>query len=158
LDLSITVFDNKSQDDRNTLEAYTREKGIPLLPSGFELKTDFNSHGELLQRFVLEHPDCAYYLFLDTDTCFIENETLSTMLQELERDPDAFGIAPRLSSNGEVEIARDYWETVYHSRLHPCCALVKNTALFRRVAEEIGFSCVKYLWADHEEYLDTFQL
>src|SRR6185436_20247198 len=93
LDLSITVFDNKSQDDRNTLEAYTREKGIPLLPSGFELKTDFNSHGELLQRFVLEHPDCAYYLFLDTDTCFIENETLSTMLQELERDPDAFGIA-----------------------------------------------------------------
>ena len=24
--------------------------------------------------------------------------------------------------------------------------------------ENIGFSCVKYLWASREEYLDTFQL
>jgi hypothetical protein len=158
LDLSITVFDNGSQDDLAALEAYTKANGIPLLPSGFELKTEFNSHGEVLQRFVLEHPDCAYYLFLDTDTCFIENETLNTMLQELEREPNAFGIAPRMSSNGELEIAPEYWETVYHSRLHPCCALVKNTALFRRVVEEIGFSCVKYLRADREEYLDTFRL
>ncbi len=158
LDLSVTVFDNGSQDDLAPLEVYAKEKGIPLLPSGFELKTEFNSHGEVLQRFVLEHPDCAYYLFLDTDTCFIENETLNTMLQELEHDPDVFGIAPRMSSNGETEIAREYRETVYHSRLHPGCALVKNTALFRRVVEGIGFSCVKYLWADREEYLDTFQL
>ena len=65
---------------------------------------------------------------------------------------------PRLTSNGDHEIQEQYWDRVYHSRLHPCCALVKNTPLFRRVVEEIGFSCAKYLWADREEYLDTFQL
>lgn len=158
LDLSVTVFDNGSQDDRVMLEEYTRDKGVSFLPSGFPLKTAFNSHGEILQRFVLEHPDCVYYLFLDADICFLENDTINTMIQEVENDSSAFGIAPRLSSNGEGEISREYWKKVYHSRLHPCCALVKNTTLFRQVVETIGFSCVKYLWASREEYLDTFQL
>jgi hypothetical protein len=44
------------------------------------------------------------------------------------------------------------------ARLHPCCALVKNTPLFRTVVAEVGLSCAKYLWADHDEYLDTFKL
>jgi hypothetical protein len=158
LDLSVTVLDNGSQDDTRALEEYAREKGIAFLPSGYQIKTKFNSHGEILRQFVLEHPECGYYLFLDADTCFIENDTLNTMLRELEQAPDAFGIAPRLSSNGETEIPRDHWEQVYGSRLHPCCALVKNTTLFRRVVELIGFSCVRYLWAGREEYLDTFQL
>ena len=158
LDFSITIFDNGSQDDTRGLEDYARERGVAFRPSGLELKTAFNSHGEILRRFVLEHPDCVYYLFLDADTCFIERDTLNTMIREVEQDPRAFGIAPRLSSNGETEIPIEYWQTVYDSRLHPCCALVKNTAIFRRVVEGIGFSCVKYLWADHEEYLDTFQL
>jgi hypothetical protein len=158
LDFSVTVFDNGSQDDKAMLEEYARDKRVFLLPSGFQLKTAFNSHGEILRRFVLEHPDCVYYLFLDTDTCFIENDTIDTMIEELENDSSAFGIAPRLSSNGEVEISSEYWDKVYHSRLHPCCALVKNTSLFRQVVENIGFSCVKYLWASREEYLDTFQL
>ena len=30
--------------------------------------------------------------------------------------------------------------------------------MFRQVTELIGFSCVNYLWAECEEYLDTFQL
>jgi Glycosyl transferase family 2 len=158
LDFSVTVFDNGSQDDTRALEDYTQENGVAFLPSGFELKTEFNSHGEILRRFVLEHSDCVYYLFLDADTCFIEHDTLNTMIQELEQDPGAFGIAQRLSSNSETEISSDYWKTVYDSRLHPCCALVKNTTTFRQVVEDIGLSCVKYLWANHEEYLDTFQL
>lgn len=158
LDFSVTVFDNASQEDTVALEDYAREKGIPLLPSGFELKTEFNSHGEILRRFVLEHPECVYYLFLDADICFLESDTILTMRHELEQDPGAFGIAPRLSADGALEIPSEYRDKVYHSRLHPCCALVKNTALFRRVVEEIGFSCVKYLWAEREDYLDTFQL
>lgn len=157
-DFAITILDNGSQDDTRALENYAGEKGAIFRPSGFELKTAFNSHGEILRRFVLGHADCVYYLFLDADTCFIEHDTLNTMIRELEQDPSAFGIAPRLSSNGETEIPVEHWQTVYDSRLHPCCALVKNTALFRRVVEEVGFSCVKYLWADHEEYFDTFQL
>jgi hypothetical protein len=158
LNMSITVFDNGSQDELTELEAYAKDKNIPIIPSGFDLKTKWNSHGEVLSRFVLEHPDCTYYLFLDADVCFLEDHTIDTMIQELEEDATAFGIAPRISSNGESEIAEEYWPRVYDYRLHPCCALVKNTAVFRRVVEEIGLSCVQYLWARGEEYLDTFRL
>jgi hypothetical protein len=44
------------------------------------------------------------------------------------------------------------------ARLHPCCALIANTPLFRQVVELIGLSCARYLWAEREEYLDTFKL
>jgi hypothetical protein len=44
------------------------------------------------------------------------------------------------------------------ARLHPCCALVTNSPLFRRVVEEVGLSCARYLWAERDEYLDTFAL
>jgi hypothetical protein len=158
LDLSITVLDNGSQDEMPGLEAYTKCREIPVVPSSFALETECNSHGEILSKFVLEHPECAYYLFLDTDICFIEDDTIDTMVRELEQEPMAFGIAPRISSNGETEIGEEYWEKIYEYRLHPCCALVKNTAVFRRVVEEIGLSCVQYLWAEGKEYLDTFKL
>jgi len=158
LDLAIVVLDNGSQDDRTELEAYAERKGIPIIPSGFGLKTKWNSHGEILSKFVLEHPDCIYYLFLDTDACFIQDDTIDTMLRELEQDSIAFGIAPRLSSNGDTEIEEKHWEKAYDYRLHPCCALVKNMPVFRRVVEVVGLSCVKYLWAEGEEYLDTFKL
>jgi len=158
LDLSVTVLDNDSQDDQTGLTAYAKGRGIPVVESGFGLETKWNSHGEVLSKFVLEHPDCAYYLFLDTDTCFIQNDTIDTMLWELEQDSVAFGVAPRLSSDGETEIGEEYWKKVYDYRLHPCCALVRNTAVFRRVVGEVGLSCVQYLWAAGEEYLDTFKL
>ena len=50
-----------------------------------------------------------------------------------------------------MEIPGEYWDKVYHSRLHPCFAIVQNTTLVGQVAENIGFSCVKYLWASREE-------
>ena len=159
LDLAITVFDNGSQDDVTELEAYTGARGIRLLPSGFELDTKWKSHGEVLSRFVLDHPDCVYYLFLDSDICFVKEDTINTMIQELEQDRTAFGIAPRISSSsGRTEIAKEYRELIYDTRLHPCCALVKNSEVFRQVVQEIGLSCVKRLKATDEEYLDTFQL
>lgn len=148
----------RDDDGDGVLEAYAKASGVQIVKSGYELKTKWNSHGEILSKFVLEHPGRVYYLFLDTDTCFIQNDTIDTMLWELERAPTAFGIAPRLSSNGETEIEEEYWDKVYNYRLHPCCALVRNTAVFRRVVEEIGLSCVQYLWAAGEEYLDTFKL
>lgn len=67
-------------------------------------------------------------------------------------------ISPRITSNAESEIAREYWPVVYNSRLHPCCALVKNTPIFQRVVAEVGLSCIQYLWARGEEYYDTFRL
>ncbi len=158
LDLSITVLDNGSQDDMTELKAYARSKGIPVIRSGFGLATKWNSHGEVLSQFVLEHPNSFYYLFLDADTCFLEDDTINTMIQELNQDPAAFGIAPRLSSDGATEIGEEFRARVYGRRLHPCCGLVRNTAVFRRVVEEIGLSCVQVLRAEAEVYLDTFEL
>lgn len=161
LNLSVTVYDNASSDDIGDLEAYAAHKAIPILQSGFTIETVNNSHGEILRRFVMERPDYTHYLFLDADVCFVQENTLHTMLEELEADADAFGIGPRMSGGGEVEIPEEIRKgnpDLYDARLHPCCALVKNTALFRQVVEEIGLSCVKYLWANGEEYLDTFKL
>jgi len=159
LDLSFTVVDNASEDRLSALRNLAEQFGVALVQSGFSTQTAGNSHGEILSRFVHHHPDCSYYLFLDADICFVEENTIPTMLAELTACPEAFGIGARLTDwSGEKEIAEQYRELVYCSRLHPCCALVKNTALFRTVVEEIGLSCIRYLGAESETYWDTFTL
>ena len=161
LNLSLTVFDNASTDGTSELIAYTESLGIPFVPSGFSTETVNNSHGEILSKFVLEHPDCTHYLFLDTDVCFLDDNTIGTMLDELEESANAFGIGPRMSWDGEEEIseaARKANPDICDARLHPCCALIKNTSLFRGIVKEIGLSSVKYLWAAEHEIVDTFKL
>lgn len=161
LNLAITVVDNASEDDMTDLRAYAERMGIPIVQSGFNTRTEYNSHGEILRRFVLDHPDCSHYLFLDADVCFVQDNTLGVMLRDLEEAPEAFGIMPRLSWDGQTELPQEAGEgnpDIYRERLHPCCALVRNTEVFRTVVEEIGLSCVRYLWAAREEYLDTFKL
>lgn len=161
LDLRLTIYDNDSQDDMTGVKEYARVRGIPFIQSGFTTDTPNNSHGEILRRFVLENPVCDYYLFLDSDICFLEDDTINIMLGELEGTPKAFGIHPRMSWDGADEIPKQVLKNnpdIYHARLHPCCALVKNSPLFRNVVEEIGLSCAKFLWAEGEEYLDTFKL
>lgn len=159
LDISITVFDNASVDDVTSLRAYAENMGVPIVQSGLTTETQNNSHGEILRRFVLEHPNCTHYLFLDADACFVQDDTIDVMLEELEACDDVFCIGARMADWGGVqELAEEYQEKVYYCRLHPFCALVKNTSVFRRIVDEIGLSCVKYLWAKDEEYLDTFEL
>ena len=51
LDLSITVLDNNSQAGMAELNAYAAHANVPVLPSGFELKTENNSHGQVLKEF-----------------------------------------------------------------------------------------------------------
>ena len=161
LSFSLSIYDNNSQDDLTDLKVYTESQGIPIIQSGFTTETQNNSHGEVLRQFVMENPDPTHYLFLDSDVCFLDDLTLHTMLIELENAPDAFGIGPRMSWDGIDEIpqsAMDDNPDIRDARLHPCCALVKNTSLFRMVVEEIGLSSAKYLWANAEEILDTFKL
>lgn len=161
LNLSLTVFDNASTDDMSELMAYVKSNGLSIEQTGFTTDTENNSHGEILSGFVLDRPDCTHYLFLDADVCFIEENTIGTMLDELEDRSDVFGIGPRMSWDGVEEIPEDARKNnpdICDARLHPCCALVKNTALFRRVVQEIGLSSVKYLWAEGEEIVDTFKL
>lgn len=161
LPLSLTIFDNGSTDDMQALRRYASKMDVPILPSGFLVKTMNNSHGEVLRRFVLDQPDCTHYLFLDADVRFIEANTIPTMLGELGQAPDAFGIGPRMSWNGidEIPLAiRQGNPDVCDARLHPCCALVANTDLFRRIVDEIGLSSLSYHWAERDEILDTFKL
>jgi hypothetical protein len=161
LDLAVTVVDNASEDDTTGLRAYAERMGIPIMPSGFTTTSQHNSHGEILRRFVLEHPDCSHYLFLDSDVCFITNDTLAVMREEVDAAPEAFGIGARMSWDGIAELPQEVRAgnaDLYEARLHPCCALIKNTELFRKVVREIGLSCARYLRAEREEYLDTCKL
>jgi hypothetical protein len=161
LSLSLTIFDNGSTDDMSELRRYAAAVHVPIMPSGFALASEHNSHGEILRRFVLDHPACTHYLFLDADVCFTETDTLVTMLADVERTPGVFGVGPRMAWDGINDIPLELRQAnpdICDARLHPCCALIPNTPLFRQVVEIIGLSCVRYLWAEREEYLDTFKL
>lgn len=57
-----------------------------------------------------------------------------------------------------MEIPTEIHAKIYHSRLHPCCALVRNTPIFRSVVEEVGLTGLKYCWVAGEEYWDTLEL
>ena len=158
LDMSVTVIDNASTDDTSNLLAYLESKALPLHQSGFTTETESNSHGEVLGRFVLDHPHCEYYLFLDADISFLEEQTIDAMLTLLRADDELFGVGARQSWDGQAEIPAEIHEAIYYRRLHPCCALVKNSPPFRRIVTEVGLSGLTYHRVEGEEYWDTFEL
>ena len=164
LDIALTIYDNASTDDQSGLRGAADKFGVPIVASGFTTETLNNSHGEVLRRFVLDpaNVDSSYYLFLDTDVCLTQPGTIQGLVDALIADEDAFGAGPRMSWDGEAETAEELERAersgLYETRLHPCCALVRNTPLFRHVVEEVGLSCVSYLWAESNQYLDTFEL
>jgi hypothetical protein len=160
-ELTITAYDNASEDLTESLLGFAASRGIPIVPSNFTTRTRNNSHGEVLGRFVLAHPDCTHHLFLDADICFVERDTIPTMAEELATDDHAFGIGGRQSWDGLIEIpeaVRRENPDICDAQLHPCCALVRNTPLFQRVVEEVGQGCARYLGPERDEYLDTFKL
>jgi hypothetical protein len=69
------------------------------------------------------------------------------MVQELELCKEAFGVRPKMIFCNNK-----------YDRLHPCCALIKNTSLFREIVKEMGLSCIDYLRVNKHEYWDTFKL
>ncbi|KAB8145565.1 hypothetical protein F8S13_00295 [Chloroflexia bacterium SDU3-3] len=158
---ALTICDNDSVDDLADLRRYAESVGVPIIPSGFPIATQHNSHGEVLRRFVLEHSHCSHYLFLDADVCFVEEDVIAQLLSELEQQPDAFGIGPRMSWDGIAEIPSELRQAnpdICDARLHPACALMRNTPLFQELAGAVGFSAISYLWADRAEYRDTMKL
>jgi len=163
--LSVTVFDNDSNDGAEAMRAlrtFARRMDMPVLPSGFTTRTANTSHGEILRRFTLDPARATtdYLLYLDADVCFTQRGTIHRLLDALEAEPAAFGAGPRQSWDGVAEMPAELAANpaIYANRLHPCCALVRNTPLFRRVVEAVGLSTVSYHWAERSEYWDTFQL
>jgi len=193
-----TIMDNSSQDGTGELEAYARDTGIEFRQSGFVAsQQQVSSHGEVLRLFVMENPNCDFYLLLDADVCFIKPNTIDTLVREIgERDElwaaqarsrrttaRLFGQARKPVKQDVTEYRSQKWvdrRKVYlhgpmnprrmagpsepcsfnhreldeegrrqplktlagsiKPRCEPCCTLVRNTALFRRVADRIGFS------------------
>lgn len=190
LKLSLTVMDNQSQDGEalESLQAYCREQAIPFVQSGFDASAKtVNTHGEVLRDFALSHTDCTHYLFLDADVCVLHEQTLPTMLEEFEVDPEAFAVGAGFhiywdEGDDEEDEEEDddeemsfvmrysikYWEgfertdllsrTVPAPRLHPAFALVENTPLFREVVREIGFSSAWTFEEGGGAFYDTFGL
>lgn len=162
LDLKLTVYDNASVDDRGGMLSAAGTYGAQVLQSGFPISTPGNSHGEILRRFVLDpaNEQADQLLFLDADICFTRPGTITTLLTVLSKHPDAFGVGPRMSWDGETPMPTTLSDNpnLYVNRLHPCCALIANTPVFRSVVDHIGLSCARMLYADHEDYLDTFEL
>lgn len=162
VDLALTVYDNDSTDDQSGLLAAAAQHRVSVVRSGFPTDTPGNSHGEVLRRFVLEpaERDAELLLFLDTDVCFTRPGTLATLAASLAADPRLFGVGPRMSWDGQTRLPADVEANpgLYRNRLHPCCALVANTTVFRSVADHLGLSGAKLLHADHAEELDTFEL
>lgn len=90
----------------------------------------------------LANSQAEHLLFLDADICFTQTGTVPALIDALRAHPDAFGAGPRMSWDGETPMPTEMSANpgIYLDRLHPCCAVVANTATFRSVTEHIGLS------------------
>lgn len=175
LELQVTVLDNGSNDaGLAQLETYLAEQEIAFRQTGFDNSLAAEKHGAALERFVLEHADCGYYLFLDSDIWFVEENTVATLLDEFSQADDAvfamqaqiYGYyAHRVIEGKDTETQSwtlhydeiDYVAQAYR-RCSPVCSLIRNTALFQTVVEQIGLGCAVRFGVGRATYYDTFGL
>ena len=155
------LYDNQSTDDIQQLHDYATHRGTPLTQSGYSLTTAYNSHGLLLQRGALAHPTSDFYLLLDADVVFTQPNTIQRMYAELTNHPQAWAIGVMPSWDGIAPIpteVRQQNPDICDARLHPCCALIRNTPVVQCAIALVGFNTVDYHWPDRAEYLDTAKL
>lgn len=179
--LRVTVIDNHSGDDgRTELKAACRALNVEFRLSRWPASESVvNSHGDVLRDFVAGSTEATHFLFVDTDTYFLANDTVGVMLDELAAAPDTWAVQARfewLDQNFGAGSSLDWWsgrpqriwatvggeprtpfEGEYKPRCHPGCALIANTALFRRVSDIIGLSAGIFIGADRRQagFADT---
>lgn len=159
LKMALSVVDNASMDDTVALQVFLQQRSIPFLQSGFDTRSKYNSHGEILQKFVGENADCDYYLFLDHDVCFFHENVIHRLMSDLNKaGEDVFGINPGWADWYGNAYTRKYRPEDSIRRLHPFCALVKNTQLFRRVVAQFWFGQFDYEYANSVVRWETFEL
>jgi hypothetical protein len=155
------LYDNQSTDDIQPLHDYATQRDTPLTQSGHPLTTAYNSHGHVLQQAVLDNSTSDYYLLLDADVVFTQPNTIQRMYAELANHPQAWAIGVMPSWDGITPIpsaARQQNPDICDARLHPCCALIRNTSVVQHAIALFGFNTVEYHWPDRAEYLDTAKL
>ena len=183
LSLDLTVLDNKSNDKYyENLLTYLKNANINITQTGFDNKVDVQKHGKALEVFVKENPDCEYYLFLDSDMWFIEDETIETMLSELDSAPkNTFGVQARIKGFYAKDIiegkdgnlgypcidkmrwkttidGKEYKMAVKNLRCSPVCCLIKNDKMFRKISLNTGLTPAYIFRVGRIEYYDTFGL
>jgi hypothetical protein len=94
--VSVTLLDNGSTESTRELFTYAAATGITVLQSGHSVDAGRNTHGENLARFVLDHSSTEYFLFMDSDICFLENGTLASMSRQLEACPEAWAVQAKM--------------------------------------------------------------
>ena len=107
LNVNFTVLDNNSDDDMSSLRAYADEMGVPIYTTEWTPTTPGNNHGENLRDFVLAHPDSEYFLFLDCDIVFVQVDTVTTMVSELESQDGLWAVQARFTNDGVNEIPQE---------------------------------------------------
>ena len=155
------LYDNASSDDTTALMAYAQARGTPIIPSGYRIDTAFNSHGHVLRQGVQAHPSSDYYLLLDADVVFTQPDTIPRLVALLNVHADAWAVGVCPSWDGVQEIprdARDENPDICDARLHPCCAVLRNTPLLQQLVAQIGFHTYVQHWPEHDEYLDTCKM
>jgi hypothetical protein len=103
LDVAVTVMDNESEDT-DALQDYCRTQSIPFIQSGLPARSSVNTHGEVLRSFILSHPDTDYYLLMDADICFVRDNTIESLREDLAGNPGMFAVQARMSIDGANEI------------------------------------------------------
>lgn len=155
------LYDNASNDDTAAVMEYAEQRGTPLQPSGYTTQTAYNSHGHLLQRGFLQHPNADYVVLLDADVVFTQRDTIPRLIAELAMHPTCWAIGVAPSWDGVQHIPAEVRAgnaDICDARLHPCCAVIRNTPVVRRAVELFGFGTVEYHWPERAEYLDTAKL
>ena len=103
--IRLTILDNNSTDEMQHWTSLAEDKKIPIVQTKWDRNTPGNNHGENLRDFVLSHQDCDYFLFLDADIVFVQDETVTTMASELaEAGNDVWAIQARFTEDGETEV------------------------------------------------------
>ncbi|MDD5529436.1 MAG: hypothetical protein PHX21_05335 [bacterium] len=186
-DLHITVLDNNSHDEHiSALKLFMEERNIAFVQTGFDIgkRPTPAKHGEALSNFVLKNRNCTHYLFLDSDMWFIEKDTISTMLFELNKDLKCFAVQAKIfgfyakrvieGRDGYVDgndVNKNYifetkmvisneetlsFPTVVPFRCSPVCSLMKNLPIFHKVVETFGLSPIFIYGVDKSRFYDTF--
>lgn len=103
--IRLTILDNNSTDEMQHLTSFAEDKKIPIVQTKWDRNTPGNNHGENLRDFVLSHQDCDFFLFLDADIVFVQDETVTTMASELAgAGDDVWAVQARFTEDGETEV------------------------------------------------------
>lgn len=181
-ELAVLLLDNGS-GELERLE-WAKAFGVEVRASGYSLDAPVTTHGELLRGAVRATPECDAYLFVDSDVCFVADNTIEAMTRELLDDPNLFAVQaiwshedgsthdPTAYVTGKTSRVRESvrmfgqdewsepceWDIGYADRVHPFCTLVRNDSVFRITVEVLGLSPAQTQSVRGAEWFDTLGL